>query len=311
MSADTLQSVLDSAVAQARGASAGRPATYIPELANVDLEATSAAITLLDGTRFEAGDAATHRFTFQSSAKVVLLAGLLEDLGEEAVFSLVGTEPSGASFSSIARLETHSPRPPNPLVNAGAIALCSLIPGDRTAKLTWVREWAQRLYGEALTVNYWVLESERRTGDRNRAIAYFLKGEGTLQGDVDEVLDTYFALCSLEGGVGAASHLAAVLAGGGLVPGSSGERPLSRRTASCVVSLMATCGLYDESGSHLLATGMPAKSGVSGIIVAVATGRAGIAVASPRVNDRGGSVRGHLILGELSRRLGWHFALPA
>lgn len=303
-----LQATLDAAVAEARLAGEGLPASYIPELATVDLEATSAAVTRVDGTRIVAGDAATHRFTLQSSAKLVLLSGLLEELGEERVLTLVGAEPSGASFASIAGLETHGPHPANPLVNAGAIALCSLVPGDLPARIAWIEGWAERLYGERPPVNLRVMASERRTGDRNRAIAWFLKGAGTLRGEVDEALDAYFALCSLEAGVGAASHLGAVLAGGGRLPGGAG-RALSPRTASCVVSLMATCGMYDESGSHLLATGLPAKSGVSGVIVAVLPGRAGIAVASPRVNAKGGSVRGHLILRALSRRLGWHFAL--
>ncbi len=300
--------VLAAAVERARAVAEGAPAAYIPELANVDLEQTSAAITLADGTRLEAGDAARHRFTLQSSAKLVLLAGLLEELGEARVFAKVGAEPSGASFSSIARLEIQDPHPANPLINAGAIALCSVIPGDLGAKLAWIAGWAERLYGEPVGVNTRVLDSERKTGDRNRSIAFFLKGSGTLGSEVSEALEAYFSLCSLEAGVGAASRLAAVLAGAGLAPGG-GSRVLSPRTASAVVSLMATCGMYDESGSHLLATGLPAKSGVSGVIVAVATGRAGIAVASPRVNAKGGSVRGHLILAELSRELGWHFAL--
>lgn len=300
--------VLAAAVERARENRAGAPAAYIPELANVDLEQVSAAVTLTGGTRLEAGDAARHRFTLQSSAKLVLVSGLLEELGEERVFAKVGAEPSGASFSSLARLEIQDPHPANPLINAGAIALCSIIPGDLEAKLGWIARWAEALYGEPVPVNRRVLDSERLTGDRNRSIAFFLKSSGTLGSEVAETLEAYFSLCSLEAGAGAASRLAAVLAGAGLAPGS-GRRLLSRRTASVVVSLMATCGMYDESGSHLLATGLPAKSGVSGVIVAVATGRAGIAVSSPRVNAKGGSVRGHLILAELSRELGWHFAL--
>ena len=306
---ERIRAVLAAAVERARPVTDGATATYIPELAQVDPEAVSAAVTLTAGPTVAAGDADHHRFTLQSSAKVVLLAGLLEELGEERVFARVGTEPSGASFASIARLETHGPIPPNPLVNAGAIALCSLIPGDLDGKLAWLAGWLERLAGEPLAVNRRVLASEVATGDRNRAIAYFLKSQGTLEGDVEPVLTTYFTLCSVQAGVVAASRIAAVLAGGGAAPGG-GPRPLSRRAAAAVVALMTTCGMYDESGVHLLRTGLPAKSGVSGVILAVATGRAGIAVASPRVNAKGGSVRGHRILAELSRELGWHFALP-
>jgi glutaminase len=304
---ERIREVVAAAVERARRVGEGEPATYIPELANAPLEATSAAITLRDGTLVEAGDD-EFRFTYQSSAKLVLLAGLLEELGPDEVFRVVGTEPSGGGFASLARLETHGPVPANPLINPGAIALSSLLEGNLEDRLAWIERWAERLYGSALPINQRVLASERRTGDRNRSIAYFLRANGVLRGDVDEVLETYFALCSIEGSVGPASHLAAVLASGGVAPG--GDRLLAPRTASAVVAIMATCGMYDESGTYLVSTGLPAKSGVSGVIVAVATGRAGIAVASPRVNKKGGSVRGHQILRDVARELGWHLALP-
>lgn len=300
--------VLDRAVARARDEGAGEPATYIPELANAPLDALSAAITLRDGTLLRAGDD-DHRFTFQSSAKLLLLAGLLEERGEEEVFGLVGREPSGAGFASLARLETHGPMPANPLNNPGAIALAGLLEGHLEDRIGWLEKWSERLCGVTLPIHQRVLASERRTGDRNRSIAYFLKASGVLGGEVDEALEVYFALCSIEGTVAEASRLTSVLATGGLAP-ETGERVLSARTASTVVAIMATCGMYDESGSYLCATGLPAKSGVSGIIVAVATGRGGIAVASPRLNKKGGSVRGHAVLVELSRELGWHLALP-
>jgi glutaminase len=308
--AASLETLLTEAVAEARSLTEGAPAAYIPELAQVDPELTSVAVVLPDGTAVVAGDAARHRFTVQSSAKVVLLAGLLEELGEERVFSLVGAEPSGGSFASIARLETHDPKPANPLVNPGAIALCSLIPGDLPAKLGWLETWTERLYGARLRVNSRVFASERTTGDRNRAIAWFLKSQRVLQGSVEEILDTYFTLCSFEASVIEVARLGAVLALGGAVPGVPAAPPiLSRRTAGAVVALMATCGMYDESGTHLLETGMPAKSGVSGVILAVVPHTAGVAVASPRVNAKGGSVRGHRILRTLARRTDWHFAV--
>ena len=304
---DQIREVLEGAVARARAEEGGEPATYIPELANADLDAISAAITLRDGTAIEAGDPG-HEFTYQSSAKLILLAGLLEDRGEEAVFRVVGKEPSGGGFASLARLETHGPIPANPLINPGAIALAAQLEGHLEDRIAWIEKWAVRLYGRELPIHQRVLASERRTGDRNRSIAYFLKANGVIEGDVDEVLETYFALCSIEGTVREASRFAAVLATGGVAPG--GERVLSPRTASTIVSIMATCGMYDESGTYLVSTGLPAKSGVSGVIVAVATGRAGIAVSSPRLNKKGGSVRGHRILRELSHELGWHFAIP-
>ncbi len=303
-----LQLELELAVHAARTLTEGAPASYIPELAHVDPEQTSAAVVLPDGTTILAGDAAEHRFTLQSSAKLALLAGLLEERGPDAVFAVVGTEPTGGSFASVGELEWRGPKPGNPLINSGAIALCAQLEGDLEGRLGWIERWAERLYGHRPNFHQRVWVSERRTGHRNRAIAHVLKAAGLLEGPVEDVLEAYFALCSLEGTVADAARLGAVLASGGVAPG--GERVLSPRTAATVVALMATCGMYDESGAHLVATGLPAKSGVSGVIVAVAPGRAGIAVASPRINAKGGSVRGHAILRRLSATLGWHLALP-
>jgi glutaminase len=306
----TIAAVLTSAVEKSRRNQEGSPASYIPELAGVPLESTSAALMLTNGTSATAGDVDTHDFTFQSSAKLLVLLGLLEERGPVEVFHIVGSEPSGDSFGSVARLETHGPIPANPLINSGAIALCGQLRGSVAERVAWISRWAERLYGAPIPIDQKVRRSERRSADRNRSIAYFLKHGGVLHGDVEETLDVYFALCSLSAGVLQAAHLPAILASGGLKPGTS-QRLLSKRTVAIVVSIMATCGMYNESGNYLVATGMPAKSGVSGVIVSVVPGVAGIAVASPRLNDKGGSVRGHLILRELSRRLGWHFALSA
>jgi len=303
-----IASVLDAAIERARRNRQGTPATYIPELANVPLEVTSAAVTLVDGTCIVSGDADSPPFTFQSSAKLVTLAGLLEERGPVEVFDSVGFEPSGDAFASMARLETHGPKPANPLINSGAIALCAQLRGSVSQRIAWLSRWAERLYGAPLEVDARVLASERATGDRNRALAYFLKAAGELRGNIDDTLEVYFALCSLSGSVAQASQLPALLAAGGLRPGTS-ERVLSKASVAIIVSLMATCGMYNESGNYLVATGIPAKSGVSGVIVAVVPGVAGIAVYSPRLNEKGGSVRGHIILRELSRHLGWHFAL--
>jgi glutaminase len=302
-----IQAVLSAAVDKSRRNGEGVPATYIPELANVPLELTSAAVTLCDGTTIVAGDTCAP-FTYQSSAKLLVLAGLLEERGPVEVFDIVGFEPSGDTFSSLARLETHGPKPPNPLVNSGAIALCGQLHGSVEQRVAWLQRWAERLYGAPLVIDETVRASERTTGDRNRAIAYFLKAGHVLQASVTDTLDVYFALCSLAGSVSQASYLPALLANGGITPGGE-RRVLSKATVAIVVSLMATCGMYNESGNYLVATGMPAKSGVSGVIVAVVPGVGGVAVYSPRLNDKGGSVRGHLILRELSRQLGWHLAL--
>jgi glutaminase len=302
--------VLETAVERSRRNREGAPAAYIPELANVPLDVTSAAVTLVDGTCIRAGDRDARPFTYQSSAKLIVLAGLLEERGPVEVFDVVGSEPSGDAFSSLARLETHGPKPANPLINSGAIALCGQLRGSVAQRVAWLSRWAERLYRTPLAIDQRVLASERASGDRNRALAYLLKAAGELKGNVDETLEVYFTLCSLCGDVETASRLPALLAHGGRCP-TSGERVLGKASVAIIVSLMATCGMYNESGNYLVATGMPAKSGVSGVIVAVVPGIAGVAAYSPRLNDKGGSVRGHIVLRELSRGLGWHFALAS
>jgi glutaminase len=305
---DQIHKAVTASVEAARSDRTGDPAGYLPELPDDRLEQTSAAIELMDGAALRAGDAAAHRFTLQSSAKLVVLIGLIEERGEAAVFEVVGKEPTEASFASVARLETHGPQPMNPLVNAGAIALCGRLTGTLDERRGWLDRWTATLCGRPLRVDPAVVEAERAQGSRNRAIAHMLVSNGVLEGEVEPVLEAYFHLCSYEADVATAAHLPALLARGGR--DAAGREVITERTTACVVSLMATCGMYDESGAYLAATGLPAKSGVSGVIVAVATGRGGIAAASPRLNAKGGSVRGHLILRELSRRLGWHFAVP-
>ncbi len=307
---EQIQTILERALAKSLDNAEGAPADYIPELARVPLEQTSAAVTCIDGAQLLAGDATSHLFTFQSSAKAMLLAALLQERGPGEVFNCVGAEPSGHGFASLSRLETHGPLPANPLVNSGAIALCGLVAGTRSQRVQWILDWARKLYGTEMSIDETVMASESRTANRNRAIAYLLKHNGIIEGDVEETLEAYFALCSLRGTVKEASHFPSLLANGGKEPGQ-GRRVLSAQTVAVVVSLMATCGMYDESGNYLVATGMPAKSGVSGVIIAVVPGVAGIAVSSPRLNDKGGSVRGHIMLRYLSRYLGWHFALAS
>lgn len=303
-----IQTILESAVAKALTNQHGQLANYIPELANVSPEITNAAITFCDGKYLTAGDDLFNPFTLQSVAKLVLLAGLLEEFRERNVFTWCGTESSGHDFSAIAQLDV-GPIPANPCVNAGAITLCSHIPGnDFKDQLNWLQQWMNQLFNQPIHINQSIFLSERSTGYRNRALANLLKSNGVLLGDVDQVLDLYFNLCSFETTTQQASYFAMILANGGV--NAEGKRVLTKRTVRSVVAIMATCGLYDESGRFLMRTGLPAKSGVSGVIIAAAIGLGGIAVYSPRVNKKGGSVRGHVMLEYLSVKLGWHFATP-
>ena len=306
---NNIQRALDTSIAIARENNDGELASYIPELAKVDPSYLSCSAMLVDGSTMLSGDDPSHKVTLQSVSKLIVLIGLMEEFGPEKVLSWVNVEPSGQSFSSLLALEQLGPIPSNPLINAGAIALCDKIPGaDRQAKIAWLRKWLERIFGKALTFSETVFQSELISGDRNRSLAHLMKSNGVLTQDVDDVLVPYFSLCSYEVDIETVVRLPMLLANGGET--SEGNYVFSEEVSNIVVSIMATCGLYDESGNFLVRTGMPAKTSVSGLIVAVATGRGGIAVVSPKLNSKGTSVRGDIVIENISRALDWHFAAP-
>lgn len=287
----------------------GKTADYIPELANVNQDLTAIAVQEIGSKKLSYSNSELQLVTLQSTAKLIPLIGLLEEFGEDQLFEWVKVEPSGDDFASITRLERFGPKPSNPMLNAGAIALCSYIPGNGEQQLGWIELWIQKLFNQRLGINPLVFTSEKRTGDRNRALAYLLKSRNNLGSDVNETLDLYFALCSYEAKLDDMLYLPTLLANGG-VDSESGKQIISRATCKITLAIMATCGLYDETGTHMVKTGMPAKSGVSGYTIAVIPGKAGIVVLSPRVNAKGNSIRGELMLEGLSRAMDWHFALP-
>lgn len=300
--------VLEQAVAKGCKNKDGKVADYIPELRNVNPDIVSASIILADGTAIAKGEPLEHRFTLQSVSKLVLLIGMMEEFGSERVFSWINAEPSGQAFSAIGDLDRYGPVPSNPLINAGAICLSGRIPGNTDEQLNWVRKWINLLFAADLEFSTEVYNSEFGSADRNRSLAFLMKSTGVLKGDVEEILKPYFSLCSYTATIAQAAYLPMLLANGGVAP--DGKRIISEITSNQVVSIMATCGLYNESGMHLVKTGLPAKSGISGLIVAVGTGLGGIAAFSPRVNGKGTSLSGHIIISEIAQELGWHFAAP-
>lgn len=303
---NVMQQQLQACVDAVQGIDTGAIADYIPELASVSQDLTHIVAALPDGQLFQAGNAGKHLVSLQSTAKLIVLIGLLEEFGADQVFDWVNTEPSGDDFASIIHLEQFGPVPSNPMLNAGSIVLCSHIPGNAEAKLAWLDRWTTRLFGQKIYVNQTVFASERRTGDRNRSLAYLLKSHSQLADEVEQTLETYFVLCSFEAQLATIAHLPLLLANRGCSP--EGEQVISAKTVQQVVSIMATCGVYNDSGKHLLKTGMPAKSGVSGLIIASAIGQAGVAAYSPRVNDKGNSIRASMMLERLARDNSWHFA---
>lgn len=287
----------------------GKVANYIPELAHANKNLTAIAVQEIGNESLAYSNAAFSPVTLQSVAKLVPLIGLLEEVGVEKLLKWVNVEPSGDEFASITRLAQFGPMPSNPMLNAGAITLCSHIPGNNEQQFAWLDFWVHKLFNHPLTINPLVLASEKRTGDRNRSLAYLLKNCHNLGTDVNETLELYFSLCSYEASLKQLVYLPSLLANGGRHP-TTNEPIISEETCKITVSIMATCGLYDETGSYMVKTGMPAKSGVSGYIVALVPGRAGIAVLSHLVNPKGNSVRGKIMLEGLSKAMNWHFAIP-
>lgn len=286
----------------------GRVASYIPELAKADPGLFGIAIATVDGRVYEVG-ATRERFTIQSISKPLVYGIALEDRGPEAVRRTVGVEPSGEAFNSIS-LEPGTGRPLNPMINAGAIATSSLVAGaDRPARLARVLSALSAYAGRPLDIDEAVFESERTTGHRNRAIGHMLRNYDILGGDPDEVLELYFRQCAVRVDCRDLALMAATLANGGTHP-ISGAAAVRPEFVGPILSVMATCGVYDFTGEWIYRVGLPAKSGVGGGIVAVLPGQLGIGVFSPPLDERGNSVRGVHACEAISRDLGLHFLQP-
>jgi glutaminase len=300
---DLLKTLVDNASANFDGFKA----TYIPELANVDENLTGIGVHQLGHQSLCFSNKPLPPITLQSTAKLIPLIGLLEEVGPEQLFQWVAVEPSGDDFSSITRLEQFGPKPSNPMVNAGAIALCSYIPGTLKDQFAWLEHWILTLFNQPLIINSRVFASEKRTGDRNRSLAYLLQSRKQLGSSVLDTLDLYFSLCSYEATLEQVLALASLLANGGRSL-ETNMPIISRETCQITLAIMATCGLYDETGTHMVKTGIPAKSGVSGYTIAVVPNKAGIVTLGPRVNSKGNSIRGEIMLEGLSKAMDWHFA---
>jgi len=290
--------------ARYRGCDEGRIADYIPELAKADPACFAIAIVTVDGEVFEVGDHETA-FTIQSLSKPFTHALALADRGREYVMQRVGVEPSGDSFDSIIRLDSTN-RPHNPMVNSGAIAVTSMITGDSPGRrLDRMCEMLGRTMGRRPSIDDAVFESERTTGHRNRAMAHLMLNFGILDREVEEILDLYFKQCSVVVTARDLATMAATLANGGVNP-KTGERAVQREYIRDVLTVMHTCGMYNYAGEWAYTVGLPAKSGVSGGIIAVVPGQFGICVYSPPVDERGNSVRGIKVFEDLSRNSGMH-----
>lgn len=282
----------------------GTVANYIPELARADPEWFGISLVGVDGKVVETGDT-SQPFTIQSIAKPFVFGLALEQHGREHVLTKVGVEPSGEAFNSIV-LDEKSNRPFNPMINAGAIATAGLVEGkDLTARVHLLLDMFARYMGSPVHVDHAVFMSERSTGHRNRAIAHLMMNFGMIGEPVEDTLELYFQECSVLVTCTTLALMAATLANGGVNP-QTGVRAISERHVQDILAVMYTCGMYDFAGEWAYSVGLPAKSGVSGGILAVLPGRVGAAVFSPRLDSRGNSVRGVRVFQELSQNYGLH-----
>jgi glutaminase len=305
---DSITALLAEALHEVRPLTGGAPAGYIPELADADPEQLALAVVGPRGRVWSAGNDQAE-FTIQSMSKPFVLALALVERGRDAVLSKVGAEPSGEPFNAIS-LEEGTGRPANPMINAGAIATTAMITGDsveaRTGRIT---DLLSRFAGRELTVDESVYNSESATGDRNRALAHLLRSYDVIDSPVDLAVESYFRQCSLLVTVRDLAAMAATLAFGGFNP-TTHERVVEESVARDVLSIMASCGMYDFSGEWLLRVGLPAKSGVSGGLISVAPSQFGVAAFSPRLDVHGNSVRAVAVVELLAERLGMHLLEP-
>lgn len=283
----------------------GEVATYIPELACIDAGAFGIALIDADGQVFAAGDSDTP-FSIQSISKVFTLTLALGKFGDR-LWARVGREPSGSPFNSIVQLERERGIPRNPFINAGAIAVTDLILSGHQPReaLGEILRFMQFVADDtSIMIDEAVAASEQRTGFRNIALANYMKSFGVLDNPVDFTLGVYFHHCAIAMSCRQLAMAGRFLALSGRNP-TTGRSVLPPERARRINAIMLTCGHYDGSGEFAYRVGLPGKSGVGGGVLAIAPGKASIAVWSPGLDSNGNSHLGRVALEALTRRTGW------
>ena len=282
----------------------GEVASYIPELAKVNPNLFGVATCTTDGQIYQVGDC-QHPFTIQSISKAFVYGLALVDHGIEKVKAKVGVEPTGEAFNSILFDEVHN-RPYNPMVNAGAIAITSLIEGNSLqTRFNRILKLFSQFAGHPLELDEAVYKSESETGHRNRAIAYLELNSKMIEEPIAEHLDLYFRKCSILITARDLAIMSATLANNGINPLTK-EQVIQPHIVRSILSVMTSCGMYNFSGEWLYEVGLPAKSGVGGGVMAVLPGQLGISVFSPRLDKLGNSVRGIQVCREFCDRFQLH-----
>ncbi|PRH88701.1 glutaminase [Labrys okinawensis] len=283
----------------------GEVASYIPELARVDPRHFGIAVIDADGNAHVGGDA-DMPFSIQSISKVFTLTLALGKAGDR-LWRRVGREPSGSAFNSIVLLENEKGIPRNPFINAGAIAVTDLILSGHQPReaLGEILHFMRFLADDpSIAIDEAVAASEQRTGFRNAALANYMKSFGVLDNPVDYTLGVYFHHCAIAMSCRQLAMAGRFLASQGRNP-STGHRVVQPERARRINAIMLTCGHYDGSGEFAYRVGLPGKSGVGGGILAVAPGKASIAVWAPGLDANGNSHLGRIALEALTRRMGW------
>lgn len=284
--------------------------TYYPPEAIAQRDLFALAGTHVDGTQWAVGDCEA-RFPLHSISKVFTYALALEDNGRETTQRRVGVEPSGDPFNSLA-FDQVNRRPHNPMVNAGALVAADILGGgDVEEKVGRLLE-RMRIYAgnHDLQVDQELLDAQLADADRNLGISYYMRSLGMLVGEVEDILRVYLSACSVQVTTAELAEMGATLAQGGVNP-RTGERAMPRTYVRDVIGVMFTCGMYDAAGQWANDVGIPAKSSVSGAIMAAIPNQVGMAAYSPGLDVHGNSVRGVNVFRELSDRFGLHvFADP-
>ena len=286
-----------------RGVDEGEVASYIPALGRAPRNLFGICVADIDGSWHAVGDAG-HEFSIQSISKAFVFALVCQALGAQEARRKIGVNATGLPFDSVMAIDLNPQRTMNPMVNAGAIATTSLVPGA-TAAEKWhnVREGLSRFAGRELALDEEVYESEAASNQRNRGIARLLEGYGRMYSDALEATDVYTKQCSLKVTAKDLAIMGATLADGGVNP-LTRERVIDASHCKHVLAALATAGLYERSGDWLYEVGLPGKSGVSGGIFTAAPGKGGLGVFAPPLDEAGNSVKGQLATRFLSVRLG-------
>lgn len=297
--AELVQDAYDHASPQVRG----EIASYIPELASANPDHLAVCIAQVDGVVHGVGEVAVE-FSIQSISKAFVYALARDALGHGAVRDSVGVNNTGLPFDSVMAIELNHGHPMNPMVNAGAIATTAMIPGGSSAE-QWanIQAGLSAFAGRPLEIDQGAYESEVKTNFRNRALARLVQSYGTVDFDPVGAVDVYTRQCALKVTTHDLAVMGATLADGGVNP-VTGKRVVSAGVCRDVLSVMASTGMYEQSGQWLFEIGVPAKSGVSGGIVAVVPGKGAVATYSARLDPTGNSVRGQAAIAYLSRALG-------